>query len=232
MESKEYYKAIDYLCGLVKTGELAVGSKLPTERALAQTLSIGRNSTREALRILESMGVIECRQGSGNYIAGDMSKTISGMIEMMLLLRTVTKEEMIGFRRDVEKVICNLIVARGSIERWYDQIRNALETEEDVQFLKEQIAADQNFHYLLIKAAENQLWICISEAIAAIYQDWIKGVLANADYDMKCRLHQCHMEMLSALKRGSKEDVEKAVDNHYNLVDMELRKEINGDVAK
>ena len=46
-EGREYQKAIDYLCGLVKEGELKIGSKLPTERRLAETLSIGRNSTRE-----------------------------------------------------------------------------------------------------------------------------------------------------------------------------------------
>lgn len=227
MESREYQKAINYLCGLVKTGELAVGSKLPAERTLAQTLSIGRNSTREALRILESMGVIESRQGSGNYIVGDMARTISGMIEMMLLLRKITEEEVIVFRRDVEKVICNLIITNGSMERWYDQIKEVLESEMEVQRLEEQIEADQNFHFMLISAAENRLWIGMSEAITDIYQDWIKRVLMNADYDTKCRLHQCHKELLLALKKGAKEEAEKAVDHHYDLVDMELRKERN-----
>ena len=102
-EGREYQKAIDYLCGLVKEGELKIGSKLPTERKLAETLSIGRNSTREALRILENMGMIVCRQGSGNYITGNMTQTISAVIEMMLLLKQVTREEVLTFRRDLEK---------------------------------------------------------------------------------------------------------------------------------
>ena len=44
----EYEKAIDYIFGMIQNGDLTVGSKLPTERAIAQELNIGRNSTREA----------------------------------------------------------------------------------------------------------------------------------------------------------------------------------------
>lgn len=44
--SQEYKKAIQYIYELMKSGELTIGSRLPTERALAETLGIGRNSTR------------------------------------------------------------------------------------------------------------------------------------------------------------------------------------------
>lgn len=217
-EGREYQKAIEHLRGLVKTGELNLGSKLPAERELAQTLSIGRNSTREALRILENMGVVECRQGSGNYIAGNMSKTISGVIEMMLLLRQVTKEEVIAFRRDMEKAVCNLIIGRGNIEAWYDRIEAVLGTDMESWSLEEQMESDWKFHYMLISAAENQLWICISEAISKIYQEWIVGVLNDADSDMRCRIYKSHEAILLALRKGSREAVEKAIDNHYNLL--------------
>lgn len=50
--SQEYEKAIQYIYELMKSGELTIGSRLPTERALAETLGIGRNSTREALSIM------------------------------------------------------------------------------------------------------------------------------------------------------------------------------------
>ena len=59
-ETREYQKVISYLSQMIASGELAIGSRLPTERSLAETLSIGRNSTREALRMLEHTGVIVC----------------------------------------------------------------------------------------------------------------------------------------------------------------------------
>ncbi len=55
-ENKEYQKAIDYLCEMIEENKISIGDKLPTERNLAETLSIGRNSTREALKMLEKLG--------------------------------------------------------------------------------------------------------------------------------------------------------------------------------
>jgi GntR family transcriptional repressor for pyruvate dehydrogenase complex len=66
--TSEYEKAIQYIYSLMQDGILQNGSKLPTERTIAETLGIGRNSTREALSILHGMGMIERVQGSGNYI--------------------------------------------------------------------------------------------------------------------------------------------------------------------
>ena len=78
---QEYTKAIGYIYELVNDGTLEVGSKLPTERAIAQQLGIGRNSTREALSILHGMGIIERRQGSGNYISSDAGNTHDARIK-------------------------------------------------------------------------------------------------------------------------------------------------------
>ena len=72
--TSEYEKAIQYIDQLIQQGDLQIGSKLPTERAIAEELGIGRNSTREALSILHGMGMIERVQGSGNYITCDFQK--------------------------------------------------------------------------------------------------------------------------------------------------------------
>ena len=65
--SQEYAKAVAYIYELINNGTLEVGSRLPTERSISVQLGIGRNSTREALSILHGMGIIERKQGSGNY---------------------------------------------------------------------------------------------------------------------------------------------------------------------
>ena len=56
--TREYQRAIRYLCGCIRDGSIAVGDRLPTERTLSETLQISRNSTREALRSMENMGKI------------------------------------------------------------------------------------------------------------------------------------------------------------------------------
>ena len=46
---QEYQKVLSYFYDLVKDGTLTWGSKLPTERKIAEQLGIGRNSAREAI---------------------------------------------------------------------------------------------------------------------------------------------------------------------------------------
>ena len=74
--NREYTKVIRYICNLIESGDLRMGERLPTERAISETLSISRNSTREALRTLEHMGAVECRQGSGNYLAENIALSL------------------------------------------------------------------------------------------------------------------------------------------------------------
>ena len=54
--SREYQKAVDYICSEIANGNISIGDRLPTERTLSGQLGISRNSTREALRSLENMG--------------------------------------------------------------------------------------------------------------------------------------------------------------------------------
>lgn len=71
---REYKKAVEYIKEMISSGELSIGDKLPAEREIAETLNISRNSTREAMRILDNSGVITSKRGSGNYLAGDIDR--------------------------------------------------------------------------------------------------------------------------------------------------------------
>ena len=53
----------------ISSGRFGVGDRLPSERDLAQLLGVSRPLVREGYRILESLGVVEVRHGSGVYVA-------------------------------------------------------------------------------------------------------------------------------------------------------------------
>ena len=109
---REYEKAVDYVRRMISSGSLNVGDRLPTERELSLELDISRNSTREAMRMLENMGIIVSRHGSGNYISGNMERTISDMIHMMLALKQVSRHDIYDFRRSMEKTVCHAVIDR------------------------------------------------------------------------------------------------------------------------
>ena len=69
VEARRLYRQVaDQLRSLIDRGEYAVGSRLPTERELAEQLKISRPTVREALIALEVEGRVRIRVGSGIYV--------------------------------------------------------------------------------------------------------------------------------------------------------------------
>lgn len=153
----EYDVAIEYIFGLMKDGTLKVGDKLPTERAIAAELGIGRNKAREALSILSGMGMIESRQGSGNFVSGNASGAIKNMIIMMMALNTISRQEVCKFRRDMEKAVCSSLISNPPSEEIKNRIKDTLRAMDGLSG-EELAKADHDFHNALVKATGNKLW--------------------------------------------------------------------------
>jgi GntR family transcriptional regulator, transcriptional repressor for pyruvate dehydrogenase complex len=64
-----YKQVVDQLLGLIESGELAPGDRLPAERALADQLQVSRASVRQALTALEISGAVQVKAGSGVYVS-------------------------------------------------------------------------------------------------------------------------------------------------------------------
>ena len=197
-QNHEYEKVIDYIRNQIEAENLTINSKLPTERAIAEELSISRNSTREALRILEHMGILKSIHGSGNYLTDNISMQMSEMLRYMILLKSISKLDICHFRRDMEKTVCRVVMKSEISEDELDKISDILNSESDEY---DEVERDRLFHYSLIYATNNKLWICFMEAIMDIYREWIDEVLSNADIDTKKLLKEVHNSIFFRLSR-------------------------------
>ena len=69
MKDKKIYQYVfDYFSEQILSGELKINDKILPEREIAEKLDVSRNSIREVMHMLEINGLLDCRQGSGNYI--------------------------------------------------------------------------------------------------------------------------------------------------------------------
>ena len=62
-------KVVSYIEQRICAQELCPGDRIPTETELCALLGVSRTSVREAIKILESMTIIQVRRGDGTYIA-------------------------------------------------------------------------------------------------------------------------------------------------------------------
>lgn len=74
-------QVIEQLRASVGAGEWPVDTRIPTEPALAETLGVGRNTVREAVRALAHSGILEVRQGDGTYVRA--TSEVSGALQRL-----------------------------------------------------------------------------------------------------------------------------------------------------
>lgn len=223
-DKKEYQKTLDYIYKEIKKGNLRLGDKLPTERYLSQTLSIGRGSIREALRMLENIGMIESRQGSGNYLTGKVSGGIMESMRLMLMLNQTTTQDIQIFRKNFEKAVCISIIEKGLKANWKNKLHKILAEARACQDTTKRIKLDKEFHETLIYATENPLWISTGEAIVELYQKDLTATLKKTENSVKMALHLEHLSILSTLEKGNRQACEQAIDRHYGLIERESEK--------
>lgn len=216
--SQEYEKAIRYIYGLMKDGTLQIGSKLPTERAIAETVGIGRNSTREAISILHGMGLVERVQGSGNYISKNVGHSIQQTIKIMMALGSVSKKDVCEFRRAMEKAVCNTLIEQDEPNVRTEKIEECLNEMEKLHG-EHSALIDKNFHDELIYATGNNLWMIIMEAVTDVYTEWIDFVIRSVDVDKRQKLVQYHKDIYMCLMKKDKEGMLTAIDAHYDIIE-------------
>lgn len=91
---------------LVRTGSLAPGDRLPTEREMARRLGLSRNTVSLAYRQLEAEGLITCRQGSGSYVArGEEAWRSGGRRDRLARLIDVCLEEAVNLGFDLDEFL-------------------------------------------------------------------------------------------------------------------------------
>lgn len=108
---------VDRIKGLIREGTLKPDDKLPSERELCQSFGIGRATVRDALRILETMGLIEIRVGSrgGAFVtvpsSANIGKGLNDMIAAATLSATEVREARLSFELGLIDLVCERITA-------------------------------------------------------------------------------------------------------------------------
>ena len=96
-------KVIEYIETRILAGIFKADDRLPAERELARILNVSRTAVREGIRLLEVIGIVESRQGSGNYITTHFDQTLEQVLTMMYALDDLRYEEIREFRYVVER---------------------------------------------------------------------------------------------------------------------------------
>ena len=221
---KTYEYVYEYFSDQILSGKLKIHDKIPPERDIAQELGVSRNSVREVLHILEINGLIECLQGSGNYVRCDPQEYMMKSVHLMISLLNIRYTEVFDLRYAYEMTAIKLAMDHiSSLE--LEQMHDILVRMDDKSLTaRESAELDIAFHNKLLNASGNRLLILYTQMISNLMDQFIKDFRAKIlmNPDRARALRSAHWEIYRALSAGDKDGDRAAMEEHFRVVKEEM----------
>lgn len=168
-------RVIEEIRNRLDTGKLLVGDKLPNQNELSRELGVSRTSLREAMKILDLLGVIEQRPGYGTVIRKKIPVYQSQGTRLTLLSDAAATYELLEAREILE---CGAVkhaaqkATAAHITMLYDLVdkMDLLLKKEDYEGFKK---IDYAFHELIGKASGNRFLYDSATALRQYMQQFI-----------------------------------------------------------
>jgi GntR family transcriptional repressor for pyruvate dehydrogenase complex len=149
-------KLIHKIKRLISTGAIVPGAKFPPERELAKEFGVNRASLRQALKVLEIMGVLTQRVGDGTYLSASAESILKEPLDFLILLDDLTHHELMETRMIVEPELAARAAERATTEDLIG-LRRAIAAMENCRTNQERLEADLAFHQCIFRASGNRI---------------------------------------------------------------------------
>jgi GntR family transcriptional repressor for pyruvate dehydrogenase complex len=156
----------------IRSGEFGPGDRLPTEKSLMAEYGVPRNSVREAVQALVTLGLVDVRPGRGATVIAIESDAVMDSETISVLLKEEAVDDLYAFRRLLEIEIASRAAVLATPEDLEDiaacirAFESALEQGRPISTL------DDEFHAALAKASHNAIYATVLDAVS--------GLIANA----------------------------------------------------
>jgi len=150
--------------------ELRPGDFLPSETELTRRLGVGKTSVREAIKMLEAMGVVEIRQGHGTYIPLQQDAESISPLTFQLILEQATNEQLVELRQIFEPAY-SLVAMRKATDQDIAKIEQALlEFERKIAEGTQTADDDLLFHLRILESTHNPFVVRIGNTIHQLFK--------------------------------------------------------------
>ena len=226
-----YEEIVRQVKQMIAEGRLKSGDQLPPERDLAEKFVVSRTSVREALRALESLGLVEIRPGEGTFIR---EVSVEALIEPLALVMASQRgaiAELFEARRLLEPAIAALAAGRATPEELSEMERILEEQAKEIAAGNTGLAQDAAFHAAIGVAAHNAAITRIAHAIMDLLTQSREESLNTPGRPQ--RSHQDHCRILGAIRAHDERAAHQAMLDHLAAVEsLVLGREADGHGTK
>jgi DNA-binding FadR family transcriptional regulator len=211
-----YENAVEQIQTLILRKKYKPGDRLPSERSLAEQFHISRHSLREALRILDVMGLIEIKVGDGIYVKEvDFLPYIESLnlsISSRLQIERDTFVKLWGARKILEMGMVELAVKQAT-ESFLKSLWWCIEEmKKNIDHQDAFISAGIRFHRLIAEMAQNEVLILIWDMLANLMRK-SQDKIYRISWSPKKALH-AHKKIYLTLKAKDPRKAVEAMKRH------------------
>jgi GntR family transcriptional repressor for pyruvate dehydrogenase complex len=201
--SRLYENVVEQIGDLIRKGELKPGTRLPSERSLAEYMNVSRNILREAFRLMEYQGFIQVRAGSGRYVRDIDPLTAIGDDRLKDVARA-SLADTIAARKILEPSIARLAASN----RTDEQLSKLIE----LASRRDTWTDNANFHIAIAEATGNFVLVRLQvELLEQARQIRLNYALSE---DEKLTLQGEHLEICEAIRTRDPDSAEAAAMQH------------------
>ena len=199
---------LDSIQNSIRDGEFKPGEALPSERELSERYGVGKSSIREAIKMLQVLGVVESAQGKGTYLRKSLGFEILRPLLLDMMLQRSNADELYEFRLMFDQAYLRLAAAKATEEEKI-AARHTL-TEYAIQqraHLPEADRSDQKFHRIMLDATQNQFIIKMGTLIMELCRPYI----SKSNEILDETVMENHEKLLEIFCTGNTDGLEDAV---------------------
>ncbi|WP_375492608.1 FadR/GntR family transcriptional regulator [uncultured Jatrophihabitans sp.] len=209
---------------LISAGKYAVGERLPAERTLAEQFGVGRSSMREALRIVESAGLVRTDHGIGVFV---VRTARDGGLASLMLLDDVTVEDLFQVRQALERDAAAHAARRrndealAGLRKLITQMGRRDVTNSDF------VQMDAQLHLAIAAATGNPLFPRLMHQLEPLFLTYSHRVIEMPG--RRRNAHAGHKEIVDAIGARRPRDASSAALRHIRSVEADIVAHIAGD---
>ncbi len=213
-------RVVDQITGAIINGELKPGEKIPTEVELCESFQVGRNSVREAIKVLESFGVVYIKRSEGTFVSSSFNHRMLDPMLYGLILEKDSAEAIIELRKVFDTGLMHVVMKKAT-EVDLTHLRKELALLEE-EVMKEHSSArrvldqDIRFHTAIVLSTHNELIQNIANYIDRLtIPSRIRTMEKILETDERIRFIELHRQIVDMIEKNDASAINEIVENHY-----------------
>jgi len=215
-----YEEVVSQIHELIREGKFKAGDQLPPERELAETFKVSRTSVREALRTLETEGLVVSRTGTGTFVADLPIESLVAPLAALLIEEKSALADIFEMRKLIEPHIASMAAERAT-KRDIERMRRILEKQrEEVNRGATGVEEDAEFHFSIGRATQNHALEKLVSGLMDILSHSREESLQTPGRRLASL--ESHHKILSAIEEHSNERARAAMLRHIEQVEQSV----------